>query len=357
MSIQRLIDIILAFPTFLLALSLVAVLGTGLRNVIIAVRRHVVPEHRADVRASALSVREQPYVEAARALGVNRTAIMFRHVIPNSLAPVIVMATLLLGGAILSAAGLRLPGGGGAEQPTPEWGGMLGQAQQYIFSAFGADHLSRAMPSSLRSWLSTCSGTASATCLDRASSADPVAGGILGHPEFRPAGHMRGGSTAMTLTAGEQAPTFRLQDQDRGDARPGRAARKEGAALLLNPKDDTHGCTLEAQQFNRLLERFEGEGIAVLGVSADDAGRTSGSARSTGSSSRCCVTWTLRWHRPTALTARRPRTGGPVRASSGHVLDRPGRPDRAGLVQRAARRSPGGGAGPGRALLLTPLTL
>lgn len=133
MSIQRLIDIILAFPTFLLALSLVAVLGTGLRNVIIAVAVTSFPNIVRMLRASALSVREQPYVEAARALGVNRTAIMFRHVIPNSLAPVIVMATLLLGGAILSAAGLGFLGVG-VQQPTPEWGGMLGQAQQYIFS-------------------------------------------------------------------------------------------------------------------------------------------------------------------------------------------------------------------------------
>ncbi len=132
-SIQRLIDIILAFPTFLLALALVGVLGTGLRNVIIAVAVTSFPNIVRMLRASALSIREQPYVEAARALGVSRTAIMFRHVIPNSLAPVIVMATLLLGGAILTAAGLGFLGVG-VQQPTPEWGGMLGQAQQYIFS-------------------------------------------------------------------------------------------------------------------------------------------------------------------------------------------------------------------------------
>ncbi len=131
--VQRLVDIILAFPTFLLALSLVAVLGTGLRNVIVAVAVTAFPNIARMIRASALSVREQPYVEAARALGVRRTSIMFRHVIPNSLAPVIVMATLLLGGAILSAAGLGFLGVG-VQQPTPEWGGMIGQAQQYIFS-------------------------------------------------------------------------------------------------------------------------------------------------------------------------------------------------------------------------------
>lgn len=131
--IQRFIDIVLAFPGTLLALSLVAVLGSGLRNVIIAVAVTSFPNIVRMIRASALSVREQPYVEAAKALGVTKNRIMFRHIIPNSLAPVIVMATLLLGGAILTAAGLGFLGVG-VQQPTPEWGGMLGQAQQYIFS-------------------------------------------------------------------------------------------------------------------------------------------------------------------------------------------------------------------------------
>jgi peptide/nickel transport system permease protein len=131
--IQRFVDIVLAFPGFLLALSLVAVLGPGLRNVIISVGITSFPSFIRILRASALSVREQPYVEAARALGVPAPLIMFRHVIPNSLAPVIVQATLWLGQAIITAAGLGFLGVG-VQQPTPEWGGMLGASRDYIFS-------------------------------------------------------------------------------------------------------------------------------------------------------------------------------------------------------------------------------
>jgi peptide/nickel transport system permease protein len=131
--IQRFVDIVLAFPGFLLALSLVAVLGPGLRNVIISVGITSFPSFIRLLRASALSVREQPYVEAARALGVSAPRIMFRHVVPNSLAPVIVQATLWLGQAIVTAAGLGFLGVG-VQQPTPEWGGMLGASRDYIFS-------------------------------------------------------------------------------------------------------------------------------------------------------------------------------------------------------------------------------
>ena len=131
--IQRFVDIVLAFPGFLLALSLVAVLGPGLRNVIISVGITSFPSFVRLLRASALSVREQPYVEAARALGVPASRIMLRHVVPNSLAPVIVQATLWLGQAIITAAGLGFLGVG-VQQPTPEWGGMLGASRDYIFS-------------------------------------------------------------------------------------------------------------------------------------------------------------------------------------------------------------------------------
>src|SRR5438309_1337554 len=131
--IQRFVDIVLAFPGFLLALSLVAVLGPGLRNVIISVGITSFPSFIRLLRASALSVREQPYVEAARALGVRAPLIMLRHVIPNSLAPVIVQATLWLGQAIITAAGLGFLGVG-VQQPAPEWGGMLGASRDYIFS-------------------------------------------------------------------------------------------------------------------------------------------------------------------------------------------------------------------------------
>jgi peptide/nickel transport system permease protein len=131
--VQRLADIVLAFPSFLLALSLVAVLGPGLRNVIISVAVTSFPRFVRLLRASVLSTREQPYVESARALGVSSLVILFRHVVPNSLAPVIVQATLELGGAIITAAGLGFLGLG-VQQPTPEWGAMLGSSRDYIYS-------------------------------------------------------------------------------------------------------------------------------------------------------------------------------------------------------------------------------
>lgn len=131
--IQRLVDIVLAFPTFLLALSLVAALGGGLTNVIISVAVTSFPRFVRLLRAQALSVREQPYVEAARALGVPTVMVLFRHVVPNSVAPVIVQATLDLGGAIITAAGLGFLGVG-IQQPTPEWGAMLGGSKEFIYS-------------------------------------------------------------------------------------------------------------------------------------------------------------------------------------------------------------------------------
>jgi ABC-type dipeptide/oligopeptide/nickel transport system permease subunit len=133
MLTQRVVDVILAFPNILLAIALVAALGPGLRNVIISVGITSIPAFVRLVRASALSIRELPYVEAARALGVSDWRILLRHVIPNSLAPVIVQATLQLGAAILVAAGLGFLGLG-VQPPTPEWGTMLGSSRQFIFS-------------------------------------------------------------------------------------------------------------------------------------------------------------------------------------------------------------------------------
>ena len=131
---QRLADILLSFPGFLLALSLVAILGVGLQNVIISVGLSAVPSFIRLVRASVLSIREQAYVEAAQALGQRRAVIIARHVLPNAMAPVIVQATLSLGFAILVAAGLGFLGLG-VQPPTPEWGTMLGEGRQYIFRA------------------------------------------------------------------------------------------------------------------------------------------------------------------------------------------------------------------------------
>src|SRR5262245_8487087 len=134
--IQRLADILLSFPGFLLALSLVAILGVGLQNVIISVGISAVPSFIRLVRGSVLSIREQVYVQAADAIGQRRAVIIFRHVLPNAMAPVIVQATLSLGFAILVAAGLGFLGLG-VQAPTPEWGTMLGEGRQYIFRAPG----------------------------------------------------------------------------------------------------------------------------------------------------------------------------------------------------------------------------
>jgi peptide/nickel transport system permease protein len=132
--VQRIADVMLAFPAILLALSLVAVLGVGLQNVIIAVGISVIPIFMRLARGSVLSVREQTYVEAARALGGTDVRIIRSHVLPNSLAPLIVQATLSVGITILIAAGLGFLGLG-VQPPTPEWGSMLGEGRQYIFNA------------------------------------------------------------------------------------------------------------------------------------------------------------------------------------------------------------------------------
>jgi ABC-type dipeptide/oligopeptide/nickel transport system permease subunit len=131
--IQRVVDVLLSFPGFLLALSLVAVLGVGMNNVILSVGLGLVPAFARLVRAATLSIRQMAYVEAARGLGAAGPTIIRRHVLPNAFAPVIVQATLGLGSTLLIAAGLGFLGLG-VQQPTPEWGSMLGEGRQYIFS-------------------------------------------------------------------------------------------------------------------------------------------------------------------------------------------------------------------------------
>jgi ABC-type dipeptide/oligopeptide/nickel transport system permease subunit len=133
LSIQRVIDVLLSFPGFLLALSLVAVLGVGIDNVIIAVGLGMVPAFVRLVRATALSIRARDYVVAARVAGAGDPLIIWRHVLPNAMPPVVVQATLGMGSALLTAAGLGFLGLG-VQQPTPEWGSMLGEGRAYIFS-------------------------------------------------------------------------------------------------------------------------------------------------------------------------------------------------------------------------------
>ena len=130
---QRVIDVFLSLPGFLLALSLVAVLGVGINNVILAVGLGVVPAFVRLTRASTLSIRSRAYVDAARAAGASGPVIILRHILPNAMAPIVIQATLGIGATILTAAGLGFLGLG-VQQPTPEWGAMLGEGRSYIFS-------------------------------------------------------------------------------------------------------------------------------------------------------------------------------------------------------------------------------
>jgi len=134
LAISRFADMMFAFTSILLALTLVAVLGVSLQNVIIAVGISVIPVIIRLVRSSVLSLREEPYVEAARALGASNFRIITRHVFRNSLTPVLVHGTLSIGVSILLAAGLGFLGLG-VQSPTAEWGTMLGEGRQFIFSA------------------------------------------------------------------------------------------------------------------------------------------------------------------------------------------------------------------------------
>ncbi len=133
MVIQRLADIMFSFPSILLALALVAVLGVGLNNVVIAVGVAVVPIFIRLVRGQVLAVREEVYVDAAKAIGANDVRILTKHVLANSWAPIIVQATVSIGITILVAAGLGFLGLG-VPSPTPEWGAMLGEGRNYIYS-------------------------------------------------------------------------------------------------------------------------------------------------------------------------------------------------------------------------------
>jgi len=132
--IQRVTDTLLAFPGFLLALALVAVLGVGLKNTIISVGISMVPIYIRLVRGCTLSVREQTYVEAARAMGTRDVTILIRHILPNVMAPITIQTSLGMGTAILFAAGLGFLGLG-VQPPTPEWGTMLGSGRAYLFNA------------------------------------------------------------------------------------------------------------------------------------------------------------------------------------------------------------------------------
>lgn len=130
--IMRFIDVLLAFPGILLAIALVSVLGGSINNVILAVGVFSVPGFARIVRGSTLAVKKLEYIDAVRALGASDFRIIFLHILPNIISPIIVQATIRIAIAILIASGLSFLGLG-AQPPTPEWGAMLSQGRSYMF--------------------------------------------------------------------------------------------------------------------------------------------------------------------------------------------------------------------------------
>lgn len=131
---MRIMDIMLAFPATLLAIFIVGIRGPGLNNAMLAIGVINIPIFARIVRGSVLRVRQEEFVDAARALGARGSRILGRHILPNTLAPIIVQATLGVGAAILEAAGLSFLGLG-AQAPTPEWGAMLTNTREFLRDA------------------------------------------------------------------------------------------------------------------------------------------------------------------------------------------------------------------------------
>ena len=132
--IMRCTDILMAIPGILLNISIVAALGTGLKNVMIAIGISSVPAYCRIMRASLLSLKDQEFVDASRAAGASDFHIIVKHILPNSMAPLIVQATLKIGGAILSCASMSFIGLG-IVPPTPEWGAMLSTGRDFLRDA------------------------------------------------------------------------------------------------------------------------------------------------------------------------------------------------------------------------------
>ena len=135
LAIQRVLDIVIAFPLIIMALVMVAIFGTGVRNVIIALTIPLIPRCARVVRSNALAIREVPYVDAARACGFGHMRIILRHMVPNVVAPFLIMLTAFVGQAILAEASLSYLGLG-VQEPVPDWGLMLqGGAEEYAVTA------------------------------------------------------------------------------------------------------------------------------------------------------------------------------------------------------------------------------
>ncbi len=133
-AVMRVVDVMLAFPYLLLAMIVVAILGPSLTNAMIAIGIVYTPQFARVVRGAVLAIREQEFVEAAGAVGAREPRILARHVLPNVLSPIIVMATLTVGFTIVETAGLSFLGLG-ASPPTPEWGSMLATGRSYMLTA------------------------------------------------------------------------------------------------------------------------------------------------------------------------------------------------------------------------------
>jgi peptide/nickel transport system permease protein len=133
--IMRTMDVLLAIPSILLAIAIVSAFGGGIVNVMIAVGISSVPTYARIVKASIISIKENEFIEAARAIGASDLRIIMKHILPNSMAPIIVQSTLGVAGAILSAAGLSFIGMG-IQPPTPEWGAMLSNGRNIIRTAW-----------------------------------------------------------------------------------------------------------------------------------------------------------------------------------------------------------------------------
>jgi peptide/nickel transport system permease protein len=132
--IMRFADFLLSFPGFLLAISLVAFLGPNIFNIILVIALTRLPRYARIIRGSALSIKQMGYIEAARAVGAGHGTIIFRHILPNCLGPIVVYSTLTLGDCILTISGLSFLGLG-VQPPAADWGGMLSRGKEYLLTA------------------------------------------------------------------------------------------------------------------------------------------------------------------------------------------------------------------------------
>lgn len=132
--IMRVMDVVLAFPALLLAISIVTILGPGLLNALLGITITFIPQYARLSRASVLSIKELEFIQAEHALGTSSVRIVFNHILPNAITPIVVQGTLGIGTAMLDAAALSFLGLG-AQPPMPEWGQILSESRNYVFTS------------------------------------------------------------------------------------------------------------------------------------------------------------------------------------------------------------------------------